>query len=993
MSPIKISVPIKQKLKKILAIVLFVLVLASWILFLTGRTGLSKIFAYAGFALGIIPVLTITIRDLLSKSLNIDTLVSMAAIGAVIVGYPMESATVLFIHLLGDFMEDYTVEKARRELEKLLSLLPDRVSLRKGTDIVEVKLSDVREGDIVIVRSGEWISVDGVIVYGSAVVNQAQITGESVPVDKTLDDTVISGTIVETGTIEIKATNVGEASTIVKIKKMTEEALEKKAPTARLVDRYAIWIIPITLIFVGIVYLITSDIIRAITLLIIVCPCAFVIGTPSAVIAAITSAAKQGILIRGGEALESVGILDTFIFDKTGTLTRGKLKLIAIKRFCSHSEQELLSFAATAESLSEHPLGQAIVLYAKEKGVPVKKPDTVEIRKGMGVVITSGGARVIVGNRRIMKDCCVPVPPNVEDYVDSREKMGETALVIAHDDKICGIITLADIVRETSRQAIAALKQLGISRFILSTGDNQYVASAVAKEVGIDEVIANQMPEDKVAKIRQIISENHRVAMVGDGINDGPALATANVGIAMGVSATDITLVASDVALMSDNLTRISDVVVIGRKTRRIIHQNLWIAFISSFGMIIAATMGALNMLTGVLLHEVATVIVTLNSSRLLNYRRLTRLLIEKFKQLKRKFWELTGWNIMPEWGKYAQFIKTNRKIIIKWCVIAVAVLYVFSGFYIINIDEQGIKLRFNKVVKPVVSQGLQYCLPYPFEKIIKVNTKGVRRMEIGFRSKAGVRDITPEIAERVRLWESLHIYGMYEKKLEEAILVTGDENLLDVNLVVQWRVRTPYDFVFNTNKPVEIIHRLSESVTRETIAGIPLDDILTIERSRLQGFIKGKIQGFLDAYEVGVEVLNVLLEDIHPPVEVVPAFRDVFSAREDMDRLINESRGYFNEAIPWSEGRFAEMVNEAHGYGVERIQKAVGESDRFEKVVRSYWLGRGATRARLYLETIEKALPEMDKIVVDTPQMLKGQYDLWFMDSPGKASDFIRKK
>ena len=592
-----------------------------------GPTWLPTGLGLAAILMGGYPILTEVYASLRARRISVDVLVAIAVIAATVVGHYLEAGTVLFIHLLGELLETVTAGRARRAIHGLMALIPEMVTVKQDSSEVKVPVSDVQPGNVIVVRPGERIGVDGVVVSGEATVDQSPITGESVPVDKTIGDPVYSGTLNKVGAVEIEATQVGEETTVARIKALIHQAQLKKAPSQRLADRFASWYVPAIMGIAIVVYLVTGDILRSITLLIVACPCALVLGPPTAVAAAIGNAAQRGILIKSGAALEMTGRLDTVVFDKTGTLTQGRPRVVAVECFgCQpgHGVEDILRYAAVSEKLSEHPLGQAITQQAMETGLAVPDPDAFAVQPGQGVTARHGEWEIVLGSREHLRRSGLFLSSTVEDYMIGRETLGETVLLMAHRNgrqaEVCGAISVADVLREDAVPAVSELSTLNI-RMAMHTGDNPRTAKTIAGRLGVEHVLSELLPEEKVAAIVALQVEGRRVAMVGDGINDAPALATADVGMAMGAIGTDVTVEVSDVALMADDLSKVSQAIRLGRAALRTIRQDILFALAFNVAMLLLASSGILSMVAGAVLHQVSSLAVALNSMRLLLYR------------------------------------------------------------------------------------------------------------------------------------------------------------------------------------------------------------------------------------------------------------------------------------------------------------------------------------------------------------------------------------
>lgn len=575
----------------------------------------------AGVALllGGYPIVAKALRAALRWDLSVDALVVIAATAAVITGNYLEAGLVVFILLLGELLEEITIAKTGRAIRDLASLLPDRVRVKRGEIEVEIPCSEIEVGDVIVVRSGERIAVDGVIRSVMATLDQSLVTGESLPVEKVAGDEVYSGSINQVGAVEIRATQVGQDTTVSRIRNMIVEAQETRAQVQRLVDRFANYFVPAMLVIALAVYLITGDIQRAITILVVACPCALVLGTPTAVVAAIGAAARRGIVIRGGDILETLGKVSGVVFDKTGTLTRGSPQVTEIKSICGHSEKDILRLAAIAEKLSEHPLASAVLRQVAQWQAAIPSPNRFQVKPGRGVEAEHDGIRILLGNRRLLSENGLSLSPELETQVEERERCGATVLILAHDREVCGLLTLADPVRKDAAAALDALRASARPRLIaMYTGDNHRTAAFIAEALGIKEVAAGLLPEEKVNRIKVLRSAGHTIAMVGDGINDAPALATADVGIAMGVVGSDIATNAAQVVLLSENLSHVPAVIALGRKALSVIRQNLVFAVFFNTTMILMASGGIVCMVTGALCHQASSLLVILNSMRLL---------------------------------------------------------------------------------------------------------------------------------------------------------------------------------------------------------------------------------------------------------------------------------------------------------------------------------------------------------------------------------------
>jgi Cd2+/Zn2+-exporting ATPase len=555
------------------------------------------------------------IQGIRERDFTADIPVSIATAAAIFIGQYSAAAVVAVLLLTGGLLEELVAARSGRAMEALAGLLPDRVTVRKDSSDEVMPLRDIRAGDILLMRSGERIAVDGQIVSGTASVNQATITGESMPVEKKKGDAVFAGTLLEVGAIELLATKVGEETTLGKIRRMIEEARSQKPPIERLLDGYAKVYTPIALIMGGLLWWWTGDVLRAITVLIVFCPCVMVLATPTALVASIGNAALRGSLIKKGVTVEEMSKVDTVVFDKTGTLTKGKPGLVEVTPLGTLSEAEIIGLAAIAEKFSEHPTGKAVTDYAARLTITVPDPDEFETLPGLGVKAKAGGHEVMVGRRKMMEESGLSIPGEAEKESNS----GRSIVLVAIDSRIAGMLAFEDELRPESKAAVLRLKEMG-QRIVMVTGDNRATAERMAEKLGIGEVYAEVLPQEKVGIVKKLQAEGRHVAFVGDGVNDGPALATADVGIAMGLTGTDVAIETADAGLLSDDLSRLPHLFVISRKSIATIKQNVAFAVGVLALAVVLTVLGILSPVTGALLHELSSIPVIINSARLITY-------------------------------------------------------------------------------------------------------------------------------------------------------------------------------------------------------------------------------------------------------------------------------------------------------------------------------------------------------------------------------------
>lgn len=564
-----------------------------------------------------VPIIMEAVTGLVTAfDIKADVLVSLALIASVCIGEDFAAGEVAFIMQLGALLEDLTVAKARAGIERLVHLTPQTARvIRDGREQV-IPAGEVKVGDRIRVLPGETIAVDGEILSGQTSINQAVMTGESLPVDKAPGDPVSSGTVNQFGAFEMKATKVGEDSSIQRMIRLVQSADAGKARIVGLADRWATWIVVIALSAAGITWIATGEIIRAVTILVVFCPCALVLATPTAIMAAIGNATKHGFLVREGDALERLSAVAKITFDKTGTLTYGAPEVTAVKSVSDYSEEEIYSFAAGAEQLSEHPLGKAVVrCYGRKPSVC----EDFRMRPGEGVTATVSGKVVKAGNLKLLKGMTISreLAAGAGRYLNE----GSTVIYVAVDDRPAGYLVLSDTVREESKDMIAKLDRIGVQPVLL-TGDHKNAADAIASQLGIREVHAGCLPEDKLNHIGAYQERGEAVCMIGDGINDAPALKKADVGIAMGGVGSDIAVDAADIALVDDEIRELPHLLSLSRRMMTTIKVNLTFSMTLNFLAIALAITGLLGPVIGALVHNAGSVLVIINSALLLNWKK-----------------------------------------------------------------------------------------------------------------------------------------------------------------------------------------------------------------------------------------------------------------------------------------------------------------------------------------------------------------------------------
>ena len=586
--------------------------------FLLKLPTLSTVAMIVASVIGAIPVALHAISALQNKVISIELLVTIAVVGAFIIGEYEESAVVTFLFLFGNFLEQKTLEKTRSSVKSLTKMAPTTAELvnEDGTT-EEVDVDDLDEGDHVVVKPGGQIPVDGKIIDGTGYMNEASITGESTPVEKSIGDNVFAGSITDNGTITIETTSVGEDTTFGKIIELVEEAQDSQSPAARFIDKFATYYTPAVLIIGILVWAITQNFPLAITVLVLGCPGALVIGAPVSNVAGIGNGAKNGILMKGGNAVNTFSHVDTLVLDKTGTLTTGKMSVTDVTNF-GKNKNEMMALLSAVENTSDHPLGQAIVKYTHDLGVTddVKLPE-LDTVKGQGLVGQSDEFKILVGNERLMKANNVQITKEQRKAINARMNDGDSVVLMALDQELRLVVGVNDQLRPDAREGLQALKDAGLKRIVMLTGDNKVAAQRVAERLPIDEVHAELLPEDKVEFVKKFKEQGSTVAFVGDGINDSPSLATADIGIGMGTG-TDVAIETSDIILVKSSFDALAHAYKLSKKTVANTKENIIIAVGTVALLLLGLIVGVIHMGSGMFVHELSILVVIFNAMRLI---------------------------------------------------------------------------------------------------------------------------------------------------------------------------------------------------------------------------------------------------------------------------------------------------------------------------------------------------------------------------------------
>ncbi len=902
------------------------------------------------------------IAALLEKEISADLAICIAVIAALAVGQYPAAAEAMFIMLVGEGLEAYAAGRTSAAIHRFVEQMPRRARLLRNGEETEVEASALVEGDVIVVRAGERIPADGAVLSGASSVDESTITGEALPREKKAGEQVYSGTLNGNGLLRIAVTQAGSETTLSRVVALVEEAREQRAPVERLADRYARYFLPALLLAAGLTFYFTRDWLRTVAVLIVACPCALILATPTAMVAAIGGLARRGILVRGGTVLQQAAKVDTLVLDKTGTVTSAQFEILRVIALRG-TETDVIRLAAAAESGSEHVLARVIVADALRRGL---KPPSVE----RGSVLPGRGAECSLDGRMVRAGSAAFLAENgiggAERLLEDADRLGATAVLVAENDELAGAILLRDRIREGVETAIEELKQLGISHLVMLTGDRRRAAEVIAREVGIPNVEADLLPEQKLERVRQLASQGRFVGMAGDGVNDAPALAAAHVGIAVS-GASDITAEAADVVYLGHSLEKLPKLFEVSRRAVTTAWQNI-ILFAGLFNLAavgLAAT-GVLSPIGAAVTHQLSSFFVMLNSLRLLR--------VERAETGSWYAW-LGRTPIPAAWDRLSRTagafdvreafvaVVTRWRDYVRPVAITVLALLVFSGIHSIGPADVGIVERFGRRLAPYEEPGLHYKLPWPVDRLTRVRAKQIRTVEIGYRSNATRADSEPAAYE----WNVQHRSGRFQSRPEESLMLAGDQNMMEVNAVVHYRLARPDEFLLRQLDGEGTVRSAAEGALAAVATTTALDDILTTGRKLVESRVKSELQSRLDRYAAGVEVLHVELLDVHPSVEVVDAFRAVSGAYEEKNRLINEAEGYRNEQIALSRGNGKALIAGAEGYSLDKKNRSSGDASRFVLREEGYRTNPGLTETRLYLETMEQVLPGKKKLIIDS--------------------------
>ena len=927
------------------------------------------------------PLIRHAILDLLQGHFSSHLTIAIAAGAAVWIGEYFAAAEVMFIMLIGEGIEHWTVDRAKGAIAGFVASQPEQARvLRDGREEL-VALGEVEIGDLVRVLAGERVPVDGMIERGESSVDQSSVTGEPLPAQLGIGDAVWSGSLNEYGVLEIRSERTGSDTTVARIANLIEDAQSRRARVVRTADKLARFFLPAVLLAAVGIYFFTGEMMRTVAALIVACPCALVLATPAAMASAIARLAREGALVKGGDVIESLSRIDACVLDKTGTLTCGRPALAGVAPVPGMDEARLLQLAASAELTSEHLLGRALVTEARERQIELSEPENFKLHPGRGVTASVDGHEVVVGNQALLARVVAEDDLGaVAESLVPEPGTGETRLAVAVDGGFAGAFALADPLRDEAADAVGDLRQTGVDPIVMLTGDAEATARAIGRRTRIDQVQAELLPEEKVRQLRELSRGDRNVLMVGDGINDAPSLAAASVGVAIGHGAADLSAEAAQVVLLPDRLDYLAPLLRYSRRVVARIRSSILIfAFGINFVAVGFAAFGLLPPAAAAIVHQAASLLVILNCVRLLyegravaareerGWRRVPALagpvegLIAGWRSLNTGRHEAVH-RIEHALQDSPARIRAAAPRLLRAAPFVLFALWAASGLRIIEPQEIGLVQRFGLHVGGELGPGLHWRLPWPVDRVTRVEPERLRVAAVGSPRAAAP---TEAGARPSYEWNVRHA-GFDDTPPLERLMLTGDENLVEVAARIHYRVADAAAFAFATADPALLVEASAERSLRTVLAGHSLDDVLTGKRDGIEKAWRHHLGAQLDGLGAGVEVVSATVQDAHPPLDVVDAFRDAASALEERETLIDEAEGYALERLPLARGEASRQLLEAEAYKTRRVEAGRGESERFELRAGEYRRARDLHRFRLQLETLESSLAGKPKLITD---------------------------
>ncbi|WP_166819848.1 cation-translocating P-type ATPase family protein [Thalassoroseus pseudoceratinae] len=968
-----------------------------------------------------------TLDDLWEGKVGAGLALVIALASAILLGEYITAALVVAITLLGECLEGYTIDRAQAAIRESLMTCPATALVVRNGQEIEVSASEVATEDTVVVRPGDVIPVDGHVTDGSSEVDESSLSGESLPVAKTEGARVFAGTINQLGLLKVSAERTGEETTSARIAQFTREAAAERTATMRTADRWAQLFLPI-LLLAAVLTLIgwrlasgewSRGFEPALAVLVVSCPCALVLATPTAAMAALAWTSKHGVVPRGTSVLERLAEVDTFAFDKTGTLTESRFAIARVESSEKFDETDVLTFAAALEQHCEHPLADAVCDVVRERGLIIPEVQSVRIHPGFGVTgeTVTDGRQIVVGSEAFLRSRDVAITEG--------NQSDETIFGVAVDGDFYGWITLTSRERNSARQTLTELRALGVTEMVLLTGDHQKAADSLASHLGrFDEVHSGLQPEDKARWIANRQSDGRHVAMVGDGINDAPALAVASVGISVGNTRNELVRQAGDLLLLGDPLRPLSGLVRLSRAMVANIRQNILVfAFgLNILGVLLSAT-GWLDPVAAAILHEIGSLAVMLNAMRLLWFEPAPTSSLARWTTRLGQAADSVAQFLSPT--RITFWFLDRASLLTRLAMAAVAMVWLSWNIVQIRSDESAFVTRFGRVEQQLAA-GLYWRWPPPFENVYRSRTDEIHQIPIGFRPVDETQsEQTPDVdfdASTVE-WVSEHHTDRIRSDTQESLILTGDEVPIELTAEVLYQIHDLQKFAFGMSGADGLLRAVSETEIRQLAAGLTLDEILTTERSQLERRCRDRIERRFNQMDLGLTVAAVRLLDVHPPTSVVAAYRDVADAMENREQLINLALEYESQKLltvagetafdrlrsglaggsrtidpaAWDAvtksltahpeipqdnqsyelaGQAARSILEAHADAIRTRSKADGESDRFRSLLQAYQQHPEETSFEIFWQTIEENLADREMTILDPA--VQGRRRIW---------------
>jgi len=922
-------------------------------------------FALLAALIGSARVLYGALESLTAGRLGADLALGIAVLAAILINQPLVAAEVVFIGLVGECLEAITFSRTQHAIRRLVELTPRLCWLLRDGEQIKTPVAELKAGDKILVRPGKRIPVDGIVVEGHSAVDQSALTGESLPIEKGPGNEVLAGTLNQYGALIIEVRSAGEHTVMGRVIELTSRALKDKAPLERTADRLARWFLPVVLGLAALTFLanwwwfraveggLYMAVYPALAVLVVACPCALILATPATVVAALGRLAGSGVLIKGGAALERLAGVDAFAFDKTGTLTTGQLQLgTIIPAQDGVSSHELLRLAAAAELRSEHPLARMIVREARQLGIEFESASEFQAQPGAGVTALVGDQRIAIGNRRFFENQGIEIPPHVSAALGELDRTGQTALLLARNGKVLGLFGARDSIRPEAEGVLGELRGLGINNIALLTGDRRPTAEALAGALGITEVKSECLPADKAIWIERQTADGRKVAMVGDGINDAPALAVASVGLAIG--GIDVTAEAGDVVLLREPLRPLPFLIRLSRQTVAIIQQNI---LIFAFGFNILGIVLTAWIMPGwseearhaspiwaAIYHQLGSLLVLFNAMRLLGFERANDFAtlrgLRSASAAVDRFLERLDLHDLSHWAF------DHWKPLLACTAGFLALAYALAGLTMIPPEQVGIVRRFGRVLDTELQPGLHYRLPWPFERVTRIEPDRLRSIEVGFRA---IGNATSDLT-----WAARHAEGILRKD-EETLMMTGDGNLVEVQARVFYTIGNARQYLFGVAKAEAVLQALAESVLREVIAERPFLDLLAKGREEFQKEATARLRARLNhEYQLGIELHSVAFQDLHPPQQVVDAYYAVTRSLSQREQMLVEARRESETGVARERVAKQRIASGAQAEYEGTLRRSEAERDAFLSLVgaqRVGWLSGFVTPTPLGLQ------------------------------------------